>query len=220
MAARRVLALLLVAPAVAIAPIVSCGGSARSSGQDGGSPDASGDVTSPGLDAPEDVLRDAVGEGGGNIEGGTVDAPVCMTDLSDVGTGDFTIRFTLTTNETGMTLALLNQRLGCDQMSTFWDISLSPTGNVVVATDDSIAADYVTVQAGSALNDGKAHQVAVIRRAGKLWITADGAVISPMTPDAYLFATFSSLAIGTSACMSESPAAAYAVIANVCLAEP
>ena len=105
-------------------------------------------------------------------------------------------------------------------MSTFWDITLSPTGDVVVATDDGITADYVTVQATSALNDGKAHQVAVIRRTGKLWITADGAVVSPMTPDAYTFATLSSLAIGTSACMGVTPAAAYAVIANVCLTEP
>jgi len=219
MAARRFLALLLVAPAVAIAPIASCGGSAQSSGQDGGSPDAFGDVASPGQDAPEDIRRDAMGEGG-NGEAGMADAPICLTDLSDIGMGDFSIRFTLTTNETGMTLALLNQRLGCDQMSTFWDITLSPTGDVVVATDDGIAADYVIVQAGSALNDGKAHQVAVIRRTGKLWITADGAVISPMTPDAHTFATLSSLAIGTSTCMGVTPAAAYAVIANLCLTEP
>jgi hypothetical protein len=217
--ARRFLALLLVAPAVAIAPIASCGGSNHTSGQDGGSPDASGDGSSPGQDASEDTKRDAMGEGG-NADGGTADAPVCMTDLSDIGMGDFSIRFALTTNETGMTLALLNQRLGCDQMSTFWDVTLSPTGDIVVATDDGIAADYVTVQAGSALNDGKAHQVAVIRRAGKLWITADGAVVSPMTADAHTLATLSSLAIGTSACMGVTPAAAYAVIANVCLTEP
>jgi hypothetical protein len=219
MAARLFCTILLVTPAVAIAPIASCGGSAHSAGQDGGSPDASGDVTSPGQDAPEDIRRDAVGEGG-NLEGAMGDAPICLTDLSDVGTGDFSIHFTLSTNETGMTLALLNQRLGCDQMSTFWDVTLSPTGDVVVATDDGIAADYATVQAGNALNDGKAHQVDIIRRGGKLWITADGAIVSPMTPDPYTFATLSSLAIGTSGCMGVTPAAAYAVIANVCLTEP
>ncbi len=219
MAARPFSTILLVTSAVAITPIASCGGSAHSSGQDGGSLDAyGGDGTSPGQDAPEDIRWEALGDG--NIEDATGDAPVCLNDLSDVGTGDFTIRFTLTTNETGMTLALLNQRLGCDQMSTFWDVTLSPTGDIVVATDDGIAADYVSVQAGTAVNDGKAHQIAVIRRTGKLWITADGAVVSAMTADPYLFATLSSLANGTSACMGVTPAAAYAVIANVCLTEP
>jgi hypothetical protein len=220
MAARPFCTILLVTLALAIAPIASCGGSAHSSGQDGGSLDASGgDGGSPGQDAPEDIRGEAMGDGG-NIADGTGDAPVCLADLSDIGTGDFTIRFTLTTNETGMNLALLNQRLGCDQMSTFWDVTLSPTGDIVVAMDDGIAADYVSVQAGTALNDGKAHQVAIIRRTGKLWITADGTVVSPMTADPHTFTTLSSLAIGTSACMNETPAAAYAVIADVCLTEP
>jgi len=218
MAARLFCTALLVTPAVALAPIASCDGSTHSSGEDGGSTDASsGDSSPQGQDASRDVPQDdGVDHGDARGEGG----PVCLTDLSDVGAGDFSIHFTLTTNETGMTLALLNQRLGCDQMSLFWDITLSATGAVVAATDDGIAGHYVTVQAGSSVNDGKPHAVDVIRKSGKLWIASDGAVVSPMTPDPYTFTTFSSLAVGTSACTGVTPAAAYAVIANVCLTEP
>jgi hypothetical protein len=205
MAARLFCTILVLLPTVALAPIVSCGGPADS----GSSRDASADTSSSGQDAPEDIR-----------EGGMKDAPVCLTDLSDVGTGDFSIHFALTTNETGLTLALLNQRLGCDETSTFWDVSLSPTGGVTAATDDGIAADYVSVQAGNALNDGKLHLVDVMRRAGKIWIAADGAVVSPMTPNRYTFTTLSSLAIGTSACTGVTPVAGYAVIADVCLTEP
>jgi hypothetical protein len=218
MAARPFFTVLLMTHAVALVPIASCGGSTHSSAADGGSPDvSSGDGSAPGQDAPADVPTDVgVDRGDGQVEGG----PVCMTDLSDVGAGDFSIHFSLATNETGMTLALLNQRLGCDQMSLFWDVTLSATGAVIAATDDGIAGHYVTVQAGTSLNDGKKHAVDVIRQGGKLWIASDGTVISPMTPDAYTFTTFSSLAIGTSACMGVTPAAAYAVIGNVCLTEP
>jgi hypothetical protein len=215
MAARFFCTILVLLPTVALAPIASCGGSADS----GNAPDASADAPSSGHDASEDIRPDARGDGG-TIEGGMKDAPICLTDLSDVGTGDFSIHFELTTNETGLTLALLNQRLGCDKTSTFWDVSLSPTGTVFAATGDGIAADYVSVQAGNVLNDGKSHQVDVIRGGGQIWIAADGAVVSPMTPDPSTFTTLSSLAIGTSACTGVTPAAGHAVIAGVCLTEP
>jgi hypothetical protein len=219
MPARLFFAILVVTPTVALAPVASCGGSTHtSSSEDGSSPDASSDDGSPpGQDAPAEVSREG-GLDGGDARG--EDGPVCLTDLSDVGAGDFSIHFQLATNETGMTLALLNQRLGCDEMSIFWDVTLSVSGDIVAATDDGIAGHYVTVQATSSLNDGKPHEVDVVRASGKLWITADGAVVSPMTPDPYTFTTFSSLAVGTSACSGVTPAAAYAVIANVCLTEP
>lgn len=219
MAARPLQTILLVTSAVALTPIASCGGSASSPAARGGSPDASSEAnTAPSQDASDDMPRDE------NLDGsdarGDGAASVCLTDLSDVGMGDFSIHFTLTTNETGLTLALLNQRLVCDQMSIFWDVTLSATGAVVAATDDGIAGHYVSVTASNSVNDGKPHKVDVIRMGGKLWIASDGAVVSPMTADPYTFTTFSSLAIGTSACTAATPAAAYALIADVCLTEP
>jgi hypothetical protein len=159
----------------------------------------------------------AMGDAGGDA--GDV-GRTCVTDLSGVGTGDFRISFTLTTTESGLTIALLSQRTGCDQSSTFWDVSLSPTAGIVAATDDGVAAHYTFVEAGSAMNDGRPHKIDVIRRDGKLWYEHDGAIDSVQTSDSYAFGTFPPLVLGSSACVGTTPAAGYATISDVCITEP
>jgi len=62
-----------------------------------------------------------VGADSGLPDGGGGGA--CLTDLSGVGTGDFRISFTLTTTFHG-NVALLSQRIGCDQSSMLWSTSL------------------------------------------------------------------------------------------------
>lgn len=192
----------------------------------GGAPAAGGAVHSGGAaseGAPEIGAggTETVGTGGagrgGEIGAGGV-APVCLTDLSGVGAGDFSIHFTLTTTETVLTLGLMNQRTGCDDMSTFWDISLSPTGGIIAATNDG--THLVVVEAGNSLNDGKPHKVDVIRRGGLLWYASDGVIHSVQTPDPYSFGTFPPLVLGSSACAGTTPALDHAAISEVCISEP
>ena len=161
----------------------------------------------------------ASGTGGALGSGGAGDVGVaCLTDLSGVGTGDFRISFTLMTTESVLTLGLLNQRMGCNDTSTFWDISLSPTGGVVVVTNDGAHRAFVV--AGNSLNDGKPHTVDVIRRGGKLWYASDGVIRSTPASDPYSFGTFPPLVFGSSACAGTTPAAGHATISDVCLTTP
>ncbi len=85
--------------------------------------------------------------------------PVCVTDLSGVGTGDFTIAFTLTTTESGLYLALVNQRTAasCSANAPFWDVTIWPLGGIDVAMGDGI--NQAGVEAGNSVNDGAAHRV-------------------------------------------------------------
>jgi len=165
----------------------------------------------------------AIGAGAGGVTsagGGDGGVPVkCLTDLSGVGTGDFLISFILTTTESGLTIGLLNQRTGCDQSSTFWDVRLSPTAGIVAVTGDGIAAHYTFIQAGTPLNDGKPHKVDVIRRGGKLWYAHDGVIDSVQTSDPYSFGTFPPLVLGSSACTGTTSAAGHAAISEVCITE-
>src|SRR6185436_17288283 len=135
-----------------------------------------------------------------------------------VGSGDFSVHFTLTTTETVLSLGLLNQRTGCDDTSTFWDVRLGPTGGVTAMTTDG--THLIAVEAGNSLNDGKPHSVDVIRRGGVLWYASDGRIGSSQTPDPYAFGTFPPLVVGSSACAGMDPIAGHATISDVCLTEP
>ena len=150
----------------------------------------------------------------GGAQGSGGSAP-CLTDLSGVGTGDFSIHFTLTTTEHILTLGLLSQRTGCNETSAYWDVSLSPTGGIVAVTNDG--AHRVFVVAGNSLNDGKPHEVDVVRRDGQFWYASDGTINSTPTPDPYSFGAFPLLIIGSSTCAQETPALGHATISNVCL---
>jgi len=154
---------------------------------------------------------------------GAADAPspVCLTDLSGVGTRDFRIAFRLTTTASGGTYALLSQRTGCDMSSAWWDVTLQPLGGVELATDDGTAASYVFVEAGDSVNDGKAHQVVVARENGSLVYYDDGVLRSSAILDASNFGDFAgALSIGRSSCSAEAPLAGHGAISNVCITSP
>jgi hypothetical protein len=146
--------------------------------------------------------------------------PTCVTDLSNVGTGDFQIAFTLTTTETVTTLALVNQRTGCDETSSFWDVTISNTGGIVFATDDGSAASYAFVEAGNSINDGNPHHVVVSRTTAGIALSADGTAVSSTTPDPYAFGTFPTLNVGTNGCSGLSPAtplAGHGTLTDLCI---
>ena len=180
------------------------------------------DAGTIGQDAP--ITLDTAQIDAGAIDtGGTTSCPVslggavCTGDLSNIGTGDFRISFTVTTTQT-TELALVNQRSVCDY-GMFWDIRMQPNGFVSAETCDvANAASYVGLLAGAhPINDGKPHDVLVQRAGGVLSIYVDcdnlGSVNSTSS-----FTALAPLASGADACIGvDGTVALVGTIANVCV---
>jgi hypothetical protein len=163
---------------------------------------------------------------------------VCGNDLSNVGTGDFTISLTLTTtamsstgpvgtgtiNEIGTT-ALINQRPLCNASAPFWDIraGLPPTGSpanafcIGIETDDTTADDAVDNIV--VLNDGVPHMVVVTRISGTMRISVDGVAGTPVASTSN-FGALTPLAIGTDVCdhfNDDGEVSLVGTVTNVCI---
>ncbi len=139
----------------------------------------------------------------------------CTGDLSGVGAGDFQVSLSITTQQPGL-VALVNQREQCAP-SVFWDIRMED-GLLFVVVDD--VAHYTAIHTtGAAINDGRAHAVAVRRIAGVLTVSVDGVDASPQASLASLGA-LAPLAIGTDPCVqsTDGTAAFSGPIAAVCVA--
>jgi Laminin G domain len=108
----------------------------------------------------------------------------CKGDLSNVGTGNFNIQFTLTTTTTNG--AVLNQRGVCytDEM---WDIRTTSNGDLQVETDDN-SGTYTALVAPVVVTDGNPHAIVVTRLNGTLLIMVDGAEVASGTSTANLTA--------------------------------
>jgi len=136
------------------------------------------------------------------------DAASCVTDLSDVGTGDFLIAFTLTTTALGLTIPIVSQRAGCG--SPFWDVSLRPNGIVVAATDSSF------VEASSPVNDGTPHHIIITRASGQLSYSDNGTTQPPIA-DTVALGSLPPLVIGTSDCAGATPLAGHGTLTDLCI---
>ena len=183
----------------AVAVLVGCGGApftAAEIGDGGGGAVQAADAVpevdagSQGRDAGPDAreeLTDRVvpvrdgGEAGLPAEA-AVDAgpgseaeagPVCVTDLSGVGIGDFRVSFTIaTTDAPASYMALLNQRTHCDDTRPGWDVWMTAAGDLGVEVFDGAAGSYDNVtHDGRAVNDGAPHRVAVGRSGGGTVLT-------------------------------------------------
>ena len=152
----------------------------------------------------------------------TCDAPTCVTDLSNVGTGDFHIAFTLTINSAAsQTIDLLNQRSGCDMASTFWDVTLSPSGGIGAATNSTTdAGGYAETGVAGNVNDGLPHRIVVERVSGMLSDSIDGMQKSAPVADEYSFAVLPSLVIGADQCPNIGSLTSHGSISEVCLSAP
>jgi hypothetical protein len=169
------------------------------------SPDSPADRSSPDAgDADADAaLGDApIGDAPGGESGDArADASMCKNDLSNVGTADFHISFTLRTKQTGQA-AVVNQRPACG-FAMFWDITLDDQGRVLAETDDysptggSMA--YASVTSTVAVNDGRPHAIVVQRVAQVLTVKIDGAA-SGSTPVASNLHLLPALQEGVDAC--------------------
>ena len=93
----------------------------------------------------------------------------CTGDLSNVGTGNFNIQFTLTTTTTNG--AVLNQRSICytDEM---WDIRTTATGQLQVETDDNNGT-YTSLVTPVVVANGTPHSIVITRLNGTLLIIVD-----------------------------------------------
>lgn len=181
----------------------------------------------PGDDSPEPVASsmptasDTVTKDSGNDAGLEASPPeaaqACVTDLSNVGAGDFRIAFTLTTSEVGKQLALVSQRAGCDETSAYWSVTLSQGGGIVAVTSDGTPEGMVSVEAGNGVNDGLPHSVLVARIAGQLSLSRDGVTDSALMPDTNAFATLSALAVGMDTCKMDSALEGEGTLTDLCI---
>lgn len=180
------------------------GAAAPEAGQDASDPvegsmpvDAAADAREAGVDAGPG--RDA-GPEAGPLDSGAPEAEAgrtCVTDLSGVGAGDFSIAFDIRTTATAAS-SVLSQRSVCGT-STFWDVQTSTAGGISVETDDGTTAGDALLYSLASVNDGAAHHVDVARLAGVLSITIDGSA-SGATADTGSLGPMAPLRVGTSAC--------------------
>jgi hypothetical protein len=106
----------------------------------------------------------------------------CVHDLSNIGTGDFHISFSVMTTQAGLT-ALINQRATCD-FGQFWDIRMND-GSLLVETDEGV--NLSTCQTGGPrVNDGGRHSVTVARVNGAIAAFIDGAPVGTVVSTASL----------------------------------
>jgi hypothetical protein len=187
-------------------------------------------VTSPGAidagtigqDAPI-VVDTAQIDAGAKDTDGTTSCPVplsgaaCTGDLSNIGTGDFRISFTVTTTDTNGA-ALINQRWSCTQLcGMFWDIRMGSTGNIGTETcAGPDRASYFDIP-GIRINDGKPHDV-LFQRAGGLDSLYVDCVNVGSVNDRNSFTALAPLAVGVDVCAAvDGTDALVGTIANVCV---
>jgi len=126
-------------------------------------------------------------------------ASTCSGTLAQVGTGDFSIAFTLTTATTARS-ALISQRAIC-MHSRFWDIQLGTLAAGIsalsVQLDDQ--SNFTAFGAPVSLNDGQPHEVRVCRKAGQVYAFSDGVLIG-QAASAVNFTTLPALVTLTTTC--------------------
>jgi hypothetical protein len=149
-----------------------------------------------GVAEPSGGVSSASGAGGESDVGVSCElAPTCSNDLSGIGTGDFSIAFTLATTANAGS-GIVSQRAIC-MRSKFWDVRLRGNGNLSVELDDETS--YLNMVVPSIVNDGSPHEVRVCRKNGHVYAFADGQLLQD-APNATAFDTLPTLATGTTTC--------------------
>jgi hypothetical protein len=184
-----------------------------SGGEGGTEPPGSGNAG----EGAEGGFGGVSGEGGAAGAGEEVTCEVaasCSQDLSAVGTGDFSIAFTITTVAT-VSSGIVSQRSIC-MHSKFWDIRLRSNGTgLSVELDDQ--ANYTSFVAPMVVNDGVPHEVRVCRKSGRVYAFADGK-LSAQAVSATNLATLPAFATSTSKCGAEDGTVTLVgTLTNVCV---
>jgi hypothetical protein len=138
-----------------------------------------------------------------------------VNDLSNVGTGDFTIAFDF---QTSVGFAeFLSQRASCDDSPPWFEVTGSfYDGRGIIL---EISSPYLAIVTNSpGYNDGKPHHLAIHRTSGTLTITVDGNVIGTNQSGQNL-TVMPPLQIGNGPCVpysSEQPGGATNVVLKKC----
>jgi hypothetical protein len=145
------------------------------------------------------------------------DAGSCRQDLSNIGTADFHVSLSVTTQQTGL-VAVVNQRSGC-YPSVFWDIRVD-AGFVFVEADD--VTSYGAIQSpGPRVDDGKPHQVLFQRKSHVLSVYVDDAGGVPTTPSTASFGTLPPVVVGKDVCIpQDGTVALVGRVTNLCVDSP
>ena len=198
-------------------------GSSRGSSSGSGGTSDSSSGSSDASSWPEAAINSDAD--GGTSSGSDADAgPPCLTDLSNIGTGDFHVAFTLQTTAGSIDMALINQRTGCDETSAWWDVSYIPStstqGALAVGTCDGSMSSYVILEQAAAVHpdDGMPHRIVVSRTGGQLRFTLDGALAAGPVADTYAFGVLPPLKVGVDDCPGFGATAG--TIADLCITTP
>jgi hypothetical protein len=142
---------------------------------------------------------------------------VCTDDLSNVHAADFHVGVTVKTSQSGL-VSLINQRSACASTGTFWDLRLS-SGNVRVEANDGTKVVDLT-SSGVLVNDGRAHDILVQRRAGSLTIHVDGTAVGSVAA-AISFGALPALTSGSDVCDGHSSQVKFTgTMTGLCIASP
>ncbi len=178
------------------------------------------DVTAPAVDATPDEP----------------DSPACIGSLSNIGTADFHISFTVKTSQAGF-VAVVGQRKDC-LLGDYWDVRMAD-GHIQVETDDTDGANHWTqlcaaVEGGDAgrctsvapadlpppVNDGRPHRVVIWRSSGSLHASVDALMSSAIESPAS-FGSLAPVAIGSDPCEGvDGTVASTGTLTNLCLSSP
>jgi len=101
------------------------------------------------------------------------DLSACVSSLSGVGTGDFSIHFQITT-KASVESTVLYQRAGCDANRDFWNVNLSAGGQLIAEVVQGGSGTYTVLTTTTPVNDGKPHAISIDRVAFVLAATTDG----------------------------------------------
>jgi laminin G domain protein len=185
------------------------------------------DVTAPAVDVTAPAVDTAPDE---------PDSPACIGSLSNIGTADFHISFTVKTSQAGFA-ALVSQRKTC-LLGDYWDVRMAD-GHIQVETDDTDGANHWTqlcaaVEGSDAgrctsvapanlpppVNDGQPHRVVISRSSGSLQASVDALTSSAVESQAS-FGSLSPVAIGSDPCEGVDGTVAFTgTLTNLCLSTP
>ncbi|SRR6266498_14084 len=141
--------------------------------------------------------------------------PVCTGDISNIGTGEFSISFRIATVSSAKS-GILSQRVLCTSRE-FWDIRLFNAGHLLIELEANGGADYDALLSTLTINDGVFHEVRVCRRLAKLYIFIDEKAAGSIPSQASL-GPLAPLATGTSVCMDiDGTSTLVGAILDVCV---
>lgn len=103
-------------------------------------------------------------------------AATCPGDLSNVGSGDFTVELDITTTAAAAS-TVAYQRQTCDAARDFWSVSTTPSGAVLFEVNQGGTQYTASSSAPFAVNDGKAHKVLAVRHSGQAYVVVDGRLV-------------------------------------------